>query len=222
MNLKSIQLAVVKTVQTVSQNISLYTTTGWGNSTVFSLQWAFTQDKAYYAYGGTAGSGTYFSTSSYQNSAAYAQIYDQYRICKVELDFYWNCNFSNITQPGISLPMIYAVIDYDDGNALASAVNALGYSSCRVIQLGNNQFTGGKSTITLTKPTVQGVVNTTSFLNTNVAGRLTPSPWLDTDYTNIEHNSIKLYYENPIGTTQANIGEVTFVICQYMEYKNVK
>jgi hypothetical protein len=118
--------------------------------------------------------------------------------------------------------MIYAVIDYDDGNALASAVNALGYSSCRVIQLGNNQFTGGKSTITLTKPTVQGVVNTTSFLNTNVAGRLTPSPWLDTDYTNIEHNSIKLYYENPIGTTQANIGEVTFVIRQYMEYKNVK
>jgi hypothetical protein len=219
MTLKSINNTIVPAVHCQSVQIPLSTTTGWNSSTVFSLQWAFSQNNAFFAYGGTTGTGTWFSSTTYGNAPQYAGIYDMYRIKKVEIDLYYSDNTSSNSN-NVPLPMIYGVIDYDDGNTLGSATTALSFSTCKVMQLGNqNGSPRGLNRLTVLRPCVKTSVDTTSFVSTQKSAKIDRSPWLDTDTVNVEHYGAKYWFENPGGTPNTNDGICTFIIRQFMEYK---
>lgn len=218
MSMSSIQRQVHHLVQGVEGSISIQNSLGWGALGVQSLQFCFTQQGVYYSLGG--GALTSFGTGVFSNANALAAIYDQYRITRVNVEIMYSCNNSSENSPTIALPILYAVVDYDDTAALGSSAQALGYSSCKTLQLGNSSGGGGgKQYMSVSRPAVPTNVQTATGVNAN--GALLHSPWLNSDTTTTEHNGMKFYYV-PVTSNATLVGYVTFVFRVFFDYKNVK
>lgn len=200
------------------------TSFGWANGTISSnsLQFAFSSGQIQYALGSTTAIGP-----TPGNGTAFSNLYDQYRIVKVEVEFYWTSNSSLVTEQGtsstgsLSLPVVIGVIDYDDSSALLSATAALGYSSSKSFQLGANGSNYGRQVMYLNRPTVQSV---TQFTGGTSSSMFIVSPWLDTDSPNTLHYGMKLWIDTDPLQTSSNYtsGAVTFNFRMHVQYKNVK
>jgi hypothetical protein len=222
-SMKAIQNFVVKTVE-AQQFSFVVTDVGLSDGTTTSngLTWTFCQNNPFYS--NSAGLQT---LPNYLNASAYAQIYDQYRIIKVDIDMYYsansNTNNSSTTLSNLSLPIMYGVVDYDDSDLLSNETGALAYSTCQVFQFGNSSGTNnGRQTKHLQKPTVL----TESSLpgGSATASQLTVSPWLSTDLTTQAHYGIKFYMSSslPTPSVKTNLGYLTFIIRQFVEYRNIR
>jgi len=77
------------------------------------------------------------TASSLSNFSDMSAAFDQYRIKSVQAIFYARTNAVTVNTSNLGL--VHSVIDYDDGNALTSAVQALAYSNCFVVG-GNENF----------------------------------------------------------------------------------
>jgi hypothetical protein len=200
------------------------TNNGWDNGTINSqsLQFAFSSGQVQYALGSTTAIGP-----TPGNGTAFANLYDQYRIAKVEVEFYFTGNAGILTElnnaglGSVSLPVVIGVIDYDDSSPLLSATAALGYSSSKTFQLGANGSSYGRQVMQLNRPTVQSV---TQFTGGTSSSMFVISPWLDTDSPNTLHYGMKFWLDtDPLQPTVNQIsGAVTFNFRMHLQYKNVK
>ena len=194
------------------------------------LSMAFSLTGAYASVGSIAGGlkqDSVLMGTAYSNISQFRGVYDQYRIRKIELDFYYNINSAATSgSVGIpSLPLIYTVIDYDDQGFLVNPSDALSYSSCKVMQLGNSG--GAKQRIVLSKPTIRvgaGTVAATSTGETNVLSMLKSSPWLSTDAATIEHAGVKLYIDtqNLLAGGAVTSAILNVVVRCYVDFKYSK
>jgi hypothetical protein len=222
-SMKNIQNMIISTVEAIQQSYQI-TDIGFsdGSTTENALSFVFSQNNPFYY--NTTG---LQALTSFPNASAYAQIYDQYRIVKVELDIYYsansNTNNSSTTLTNLSLPIIYGVVDYDDADLLVNESAALAYSTCQVYQLGNSSGpNNGRQTKRLSKPTVLTEASLPG--GTATSSQLSISPWLSTDYTTLGHYGLKFYVSNclPTPAVKTTLGYITIIIRQFVEYRNIR
>lgn len=213
--LSRVQNHITPAVCSIAGGFSINSNTGFA-AVAQSLVFAFTANNVVFSLGG----GAYATfTSNYANASSFNACYDQYRIRKVVCTVSFTSN-SSVTSSTTSLPNLYAVLDYNDGDAIVNNADALSYSSCKFMQLGNSSGEpGGLQYITLTRPTVQVAASTTT-LGTLTGSIARVSPWIDTDAPTVEHLGMKFWTDTPAGLNSIS-GQCQFTFRVFIDYKNI-
>jgi len=209
---------VHKTKFTSIGHFTLNNTTGFIGVSQ-SLNFFVQQDRVVYTLNG--GVTTTLMGAVFQNASSFAYIYDQYRIDSVRVKIYYSAN-AEAPASSPSLPMLYAVMDYDDLFTLASTQAALSYGSCRVMQLGNSS--GGQNGAQYyywPKCMASGSVANSIPTGSTVIAQAIKSPWLNSADVVVPHLGMKTYYD-PVTSSNQVIGTVTFVFEVYQSYRNVR
>jgi hypothetical protein len=110
---------------------------------------------------------------------SYAAVFDQYRITKIEL---WLIPRLSTSDGSVSNPgLMSTVVDFDDGNTLASVSAANDYANCITASGVNGHYRSFIPHIAVSGYTggaFSGFVNSTS-------------PWIDASYGNTQHFGFK-------------------------------
>ena len=156
------------------------------------------------------------------NANSLLAVFDQFRIMKAQVDIYFTNNSSGINNT-LQLPIIFGVVDKDDAGPLSSSANALAYSTCKTLQMGNSSGdTNGRQTMYVNRPCIVQASAQTAAVTPVILGSCnTPSPWIDNAYEAVEHFGLKFWVDNTNVTTAA-IGNVTFVTRLFVQYRNLK
>lgn len=198
-----------------------YNSSGGFGGTGYSLTFAFTQNQAYYS----ANGGAYIAWGAgYDNTSALSNVYDMYRVKTIWMDFYPSVTDYPVgTASTLAPPLMYAVVDYTDANALLTANQALAYGDVKVYQLvasGTNDSGKPRFRLRINKPAVNvNVDSITTGVTTNSMNAR--GPWLYCSNTTAEHGFAKIYVDSAI-TTLAVTMNLQIVINAEYEYKNVK
>jgi len=131
-----------------------------------------------------------FTLSDVANANDFIVLYDMYRIDYVAVTFRPQFNMQALTTNAISTPLLYTVLDYDDGAALGAVASAREYQTCRETRFD-------KDCVRTLKPRfVTGVYNGSTF---NSTAPLTG--WVNISASTAEHYGVKY------AITQAAIGQ---------------
>lgn len=207
-----------RTKFTAVGHFTLNNTTGF-IGTSQSLNFFVQQDRVQYTLNG--GVTTVTMGSIFQNAGSFAYIYDQYRIDRVNVKMYYSAN-AEAPAASPSLPLVYAVTDYDDLFSLASAQAALSYGSCKVIQFGNSSGgQNGAQFFNWPKCVVSGSVANSIPTATTVIAQAINSPWLNSADIVVPHLGMKTWYD-PVTSSNQVIGTITFVFEVYQSYRSVR
>jgi len=196
-----------------SQGLNFYPINGvpavvtYTNTTRFSLGFTLGSVQNYL-------NGGFVGSSAITNYTEYTQLFDSYRIRKVEISMFYNSN-SSALGPGTSLPVISIANDYDDVGS-TGLESLMQYESYRTIQFGNNTRNGlVKHQL---KPKVQSLVETTA----GTAIAMNPSnPWLDCNNGTVLYCGVKGNFDN-MNIGSASTGFVTFYVKYFVEFKNTR
>lgn len=206
--IKEYSLAKAPIMQSCQIDILLHNQTGWAAAGQ-SLCWAFNLNGAAYSVGGGA-----FNTEAFENSAQLVNIYDQWKLTRVQVTMDGSFNdFSTVENRWML--NVYSAIDKNDGNA-TSVSELLSYSTVKKTKIGLEK----EGKMTLYSPTVQGALETTSFGGFTTAGQCKTSPWISTDSPTIAHYGIKYAAKN--NAQAAWSMSVTFFVQCFFEFKNTK
>lgn len=172
----------------------------------------------------------FFTLTDVSGQAEFIALFDQYRIRAVSLTItpvgQYITNDRTVTgAAGLNTegtgywvpPMLYAVIDYNDNNALASVQDAQEYSSCKIIPYIKRQ---SKFYFT---PCINMTVAQTAGVAVNTG--TTYSRWLSTTNANVEHYGMKYLVQNPNAnavTSAYGTNRWQIRTKYYLEFKNVK
>lgn len=134
-----------------------------------------------------------FKMSDVPNPADYQNIFDLYRLAKVEYRFLLKRNEEDATTAANQgyFPTVVWVHDWDGGQAPTGVNELYQYGSkCKELQFSANNHTSKWYTI---KPARQSVVNTTGATNT-----IQPQwgGFLNTDDSGVLHYSLKMWYRD--------------------------
>jgi hypothetical protein len=148
-----------------------------------------------------------FKLNDLPEYASYTNIFDQYRIVKIELVFLWT-NLMAVSGATLNRsPPIYTAIDYDDNGTPSSIAVVLNYGNVRIHQQ-DKPFT-----VAFKPGVAEGLWNGTSF---GSYGNRT-SPWIDCASADVLHFGVKaaLPSYNTISSLQ--------VIANYtVEFRNIR
>ena len=210
-----VQNQIHNVVMSCAGSFSLNNSTGFAAISP-SCVFAFTAQNVVYSLGG----GAYLPFSyNFANAASFQAVYDQYRIRKVVCEITYSSNQS-LQSSSIQLPHLYGIIDYNDGDAITNQAEALSYSSCKFMQLGNSSGpNNGVQYMTNYRPTTQMSASTTT-LGTTTGSVARISPWIDTDALTVEHLGMKFWTDTP-GATAVTSGYVQWTFRVFIDYKNV-
>jgi len=136
------------------------------------------------------------------NFADMSAAFDQYRIKAVQAILYNRTN--SVTVNGSNLGLVHSVIDYDDGNALSTAVQALGYSNCLVVG-GNENFSR------VFVPHVANAVYSGAFTS---FGNIT-NEWIDCGSSGVQHYGLKTAW-----TATDAVYHYDLVVRVWIQYRN--
>lgn len=152
----------------------------------------------------------------------FTNLFDQYRINKVELKMIWQANTqeydaSNQTQARAILPLIHMATDYDD-TGLFSLNDLLQYPNHRSIQLG--QINNAGPVHVINKPGV--VFESQTDLLTPLPSTVKRSPWCDCAVPNVKHNGLKLAWDNFGQDADQVCGNLVILVKYSYEFKNAR
>lgn len=152
------------------------------------------------------------------NYTEFVNLYDQYRIDWVEVEFVFSNNSSGVGTPTTCLPLIYLAKDYDNSGT-AGIADLQQYHNCQMWQLGE-QRGSGKRVIRL-KPSVADALYNNSAVTTGY-GRAKPM-FIDTDSPLVPHYGIKLAMDpiTPPGSTSL-VGYLSINVIYHMTMNNTK
>lgn len=195
-----------------TQGINFYplngvpTTVTYTNSPIWSLSFTLGGCRTY-----INGINTY--TAPMSNYAEYTNLFDSYRIRKVEITMVYNSN-SSALGPGTSLPVMSMANDYDDvaSTALPSLQQ---YDSYRLVQFGNN-FNNGQVKHRVS-PKIGTVVEDTA--GSAIAGTGSNKTWIDCNNTTVTYCGVKGHYDN-MNISSVSVGFITFYVKYFVEFKN--
>lgn len=175
---------------------------------------------------------TVFNLASVSNYGEFTALFDQYRIVAVAVYItpsgQFITNDRTVTGAGAlpgadqsgtgywRPPMLYAVIDYNDNNALPSIASAEEYSSLKLIPY-DKKFTKFYFTPCINIDVAQDA-GTTARTGTKFA------PWLSCANSNIQHYGLKFLVYNPNGNNVVSAYATCSYIMRikyYLEFKNV-
>ncbi len=148
------------------------------------------------------------------NYSTYTTMFDSYRIAAVKIRFLpvgveEVVNLPSNATPALA-PLIYTVIDYDDGNTPSSINSLINYSTLRMNSMG-------KGFTRYYKPRIPGCIANSS--GTIVAGSTIRPPWLDCAQPSIAHYGLKFAMEFASGGGQFGYKVIS---TYYLQFKSVR
>jgi len=158
--------------------------------------------------------GAFIGSAANVNYAEYTQLFDSYRIRKVEITMYYNSNSSSLNNTP-SLPVISMANDYDDVGSTALE-SLMQYESYRCVQFGNNS--GNGKVVHSLRPKIQASVETTGG---SALAMLSSNQWIDCNNTSVLHCGLKGNYDN-MNIGSASVGFITFYVKYWVEFKNAR
>lgn len=158
-------------------------------------------------------SGIVQNTVSVPNVSEFTNLFDQYRIYKVNYEIYWSQNLSN-TGVVAPVPLLHIVNDYDSTAAYAKS-DLYQHPDMRTYQMQE-----GVPVRWTLYPKVRLDSLTTNGLLSSSAGLGTP--WLSTSSPNIEYLGTRIFVDNLGRSTLADYGTFLIKVNFFMEFKNVK
>lgn len=158
--------------------------------------------------------GTSIASPSIPNASEFTNLFDQYRLKRIDYEIYWSQNLSN-AGTAAPIPVVHIVNDY---NTVAS------FSKSDIFQhpdLKTYQCDPQKPIKWFVYPHVRSDVLTNGGLVSSSAMNLR-APWIDTSSASIQHLGTLVYIDNLGRTTNADYGTFLFKVIYHMEFKNVK
>lgn len=189
-----------------------------GTESSNGLQFLFNAQKVQYRIGTNA----FGQLGEFDNWDNFQAVYDQYRLRRVTCEIMYSANTLAQTnvQPTIGLPIMYTVVDYDDSEPLKDSSDALAYSSCKTMMLGNSSGpNNGKQYWNLNKPTTKTLVDSEQDV---AVAQLKVSPWLSTDQGVVSHYGMKCFMDNTVQISEVVVGFVDFTFRLFVEFRNTK
>lgn len=152
----------------------------------------------------------------------FTNLFDQYRINRVELKFIWQANTSeydpsNQTQSRSIAPLMHMATDYDDSGVF-SLDQLLQYPNCRTIQLG--QINNAGPIHVINNPGV--VVESQTDLLTPLPSTMRRSPWCDCAVPNVKHNGLKISWDSMGQDFDLVAGNLIIMVKYSLEFKNAR
>jgi hypothetical protein len=152
---------------------------------------------------------TYFQLSNLDNSSAFENVFDQYRIDAIRM----TCKPQNnaiglVTNSTTTLVPLYCVIDYDNTSNLSTAAAAREYANCICLE-------PGESFVRTFQPRVADAIYSGSFSS---FGNVSP-PWIDCASPNVGHYGVKILVPGTTAAqTQLQSWDVTYEY--YLSFKS--
>lgn len=212
--------AVYQFERTVVHNAILNLSSGWyARGKGISFAWSLDTMLVTYADG-------YEVPVTIPGSIEFINLFDQYRVDKVEMEMYFSASNHNAvasTSNTIVMPIMNVVSDWDS-RAVTSGSNLLEYAGVRSFQCGqmNSPFKH-----TITGPAITTLVQTDSVIGQDF-GTIKKRQWLSTSSPECIHNCIKVGYEDFGEDTPSdyspdvNIGKAQFRFRVFYSLKNPK
>lgn len=146
------------------------------------------------------------AVSDFQN------LFDNYRIRKVNIQLFFSNNESNVSSPNTALPVVHIANDYNDANNFG-LTEIQQYPNMATYQLGLEKPIKWTlyPKVRLDALTDSGVTSSSAF---NTQG------WLDTTSSNIMHLGTKMYLNTLGRTGNTDVGTVAVIVTYDMEFKN--
>lgn len=154
---------------------------------------------------------TTFQLADIRNVAAWAQMFDAYKIMRVGCSIEYLNNVSAVNSTGL-MPSLYTYWDQDDANIPLSVVQIQGKQGVRRQQFGNKGVTSYK---TSARPHVAQDVLAAGGSIAAIVGK---SQWLDCVSTDVQHYALKMvitdvYLPGSSAVTQAFRFNWTYDVC---------
>lgn len=144
----------------------------------------------------------------------FQQLFDQWRLNKVNVRFVWSKNVENSTNLTHIAPTFFVVTDYDDAGTFTKN-ELLQYPNVRTLQLGHvNNYNNSH---TVYYPAVN--IDSQTDLLTPLPSTSRKSPWCDCAVPNVMHHGIKMSYENFNQTIDQSDGTLLLVITHHYEFR---
>ncbi len=148
------------------------------------------------------------------NAAEFVNLFDQYRIKRVKVEFFFTQNTS--TTLANPIPCLHICNDYNSGTTAFSKSDLMQHPDMKTIQLRE-----GYPITHYVYPHVRQDVLTTSGVTSTSAANY-QSPWIDTTSNNVEHLGVRVFIDNLGRTSGGDIGTLYMKFSYDMDFKNVK
>ena len=128
------------------------------------------------------------STPAIPNAAEFVNLFDQYRIKRVKVEFFFSQNTS--TTLANPIPCLHICNDYNSGTTSFSKSDLMQHPDMKTIQLKE----GYPITHYVYPHVRQDVLTTTGVSSTSAANYA--APWIDTTSNNVEHLGVRVQLDN--------------------------
>jgi len=221
--LRSVNDQIHRVMMGASANFQVSSNSGWLSQGSSALQLQVNGLGLYYYVGTPAPGAVAALANAYSNAAAYGQIYEQFRIDRVQVEVMCSNNNSSLNSPNVASPIVFCVVDHDDVAPLTGPANALSYTTCKTLQMNNSSGpTGGKQYFNYV-PTASILNGQTGVQgNPTALGTLKQRQWISTDFQETTHLGMKCWIETISPGTNQSLGWITFVFRVFMSFKNQK
>lgn len=213
---------VNKAVHTFVQRnkITLPLSSSGFNDLGLSIVFGVSQDGFKYSIAGGA-----WTSVAWNNASNYPQLFSEYRIASMDIEFFYSNNNSTQTAAAatVALPQMIHYTDVQTDGAAASTQEALCYATAKYIQLGNSSGTpNGRQIVKMTNPACYiGTTNDDTLAGTLVSSMIRRNQWISTNVVDIPHGFHKFYLDYPVVWVD-NSGYITFVISSIQQYKTTQ
>lgn len=148
------------------------------------------------------------------NVSEFTNLFDQYKIARIDYEIYWSQNLSNagVAAP---VPIVHIVNDYNTVGAFAKS------QIYEEPDMRTYQCDPGTPIRWSLYPHVRSDVLTNGGLISSSAMNI-KAPWIDTSSPGVQHLGTLVFIDNLGRTTNADYGTFLFKVKYVMEFKNVK
>lgn len=145
----------------------------------------------------------------------FTNLYDQYRIKKVNVELWYSANDSIVSQPTFPLPLVHVMNDYNS-TASQSLDAYLEHPELKTYQLGKEK----RISWSFVPRTRGDVLTDNAILSSSANNRA--GLWIDTSSANIQYLGVRFYIDFLGIATAVNLGSVQFIVTYDMEFRYVK
>lgn len=150
------------------------------------------------------------------NASEFTNLFDLYRITRVNCTMVYSANDAITSTPSQMLPVLHIANDYNSVGSF-TLTDILQYDTVKHWQLGKEREVKWSFV-----PHTRMDAKTNSGLGTSLASMNKPYQWFDTEASSIQHYGTRVYLNNFGRTTSADIGTVMLLIEYCLEFTFVK
>lgn len=149
------------------------------------------------------------------NATEFTNLFDQYKIRRVDVRVLFSQNSADPATPTLGLPVVHQMNDYNTTGAQTLAEYQQ-HPELKTWQLGQDRNIAWSFV-----PHVRGDLITQGGVVSSSCHNM-PCPWIDTTTPAVEMLGTRIYLNNLGRNTNQDIGNALFLVDYYLEFKFVK